>query len=200
FWPDLDPDRGVRAFHVTMSAVRRAVEPDLERGAASSVVATEGDAYRVLLDESVTFDADEFVRLVEVGVDDPDPDAQRVSLTTALALHGGEPFPEWAYDAWVEGLRNRVQRAQVRALETLGGNMLDGARAADAVEPLSTLVELDPCLEAGHRGLMRAHHAAGERARALRQFHACRSALVREQGVEPSQETRDLYSSILGDG
>lgn len=133
----------MRAFHVTMSAMRRAVEPDLERGAASSVVATEGDTYRVLLGESVTFDAEEFVRLVEAGVDDPDPDAQRASLTAALALHSGDPFPEWPYDAWVEGLRNRVQRARVRALETLGENLLDGGRGADAVEPLSTLVELD---------------------------------------------------------
>lgn len=46
---------------------------------------------------------------------------------------------------------------------------------------------------------MRAYQAGGERARALRQFHACRSALVREQGVEPSGETRDLYASILED-
>ncbi len=47
---------------------------------------------------------------------------------------------------------------------------------------------------------MRAYSATGERARGLRQFHACRSALVREQGVEPSPETRDLYAQLLGDG
>jgi len=46
---------------------------------------------------------------------------------------------------------------------------------------------------------MRAYTATGERARALRQFHACRAALIREQGVEPSAETRELYTTLLAD-
>ena len=38
---------------------------------------------------------------------------------------------------------------------------------------------------------------AGERAFALRQYHACRKVLREELGVEASTETRDLYQEIL---
>ena len=44
---------------------------------------------------------------------------------------------------------------------------------------------------------MRAYAAAGERALALRQYHACRTVLRREQGIEPDPETRALYAAVL---
>ena len=40
---------------------------------------------------------------------------------------------------------------------------------------------------------------AGEKALALRQYHECRSVLLRELGVEASAETRGLYVQILED-
>jgi DNA-binding SARP family transcriptional activator len=44
---------------------------------------------------------------------------------------------------------------------------------------------------------MGAYARAGERPLALRQFHACRAILRSRLGIEPSQETRDLYASLL---
>jgi DNA-binding SARP family transcriptional activator len=32
---------------------------------------------------------------------------------------------------------------------------------------------------------------------ALRQYHACRTVLRREQGIEPDSETRALYQRLL---
>jgi DNA-binding SARP family transcriptional activator len=45
---------------------------------------------------------------------------------------------------------------------------------------------------------MRLYADTGERALALRQFHACRALLRRELGVEPSADTRQLYQELLG--
>ena len=47
---------------------------------------------------------------------------------------------------------------------------------------------------------MRTYAAAGERALALRQFHACRELLRERLGVAPSRETRDLHTRILREG
>jgi DNA-binding SARP family transcriptional activator len=60
------------------------------------------------------------------------------------------------------------------------------------------LLALEPEREEWHRALMLAYRASGERALALRQFHACRSVLRRELGVEPSPETQELYRRVLG--
>jgi tetratricopeptide (TPR) repeat protein len=44
---------------------------------------------------------------------------------------------------------------------------------------------------------MRLHDAAGDRARALRVYHACTGTLERELGVGPSAETRDLHEALI---
>jgi hypothetical protein len=54
-----------------------------------------------------------------------------------------------------------------------------------------------PLDEAAHRRLMLAYARAGRRGFALRQFLACRRALVDELGVEPAAETSELQRRIL---
>ena len=49
-WPDLDVERGLRALHVTLHGLRRALEPELGRGSAGrSVIRSEGEGYRLVL-------------------------------------------------------------------------------------------------------------------------------------------------------
>ncbi|HEX5880576.1 MAG TPA: AAA family ATPase, partial [Actinomycetota bacterium] len=55
----------------------------------------------------------------------------------------------------------------------------------------------DPLREATYRSLMRLHDARGDRARALRAYHACAAALERELSVEPSAATRRAYEALL---
>ena len=57
-------------------------------------------------------------------------------------------------------------------------------------------IELEPWDEEAHRQLMRCLAQSGQRNAALRQFTVCRRQLARELGVEPAQETSDLYRSI----
>ena len=45
--------------------------------------------------------------------------------------------------------------------------------------------------------LMQTFLQAGERALALRQYHACRKVFRDQIGVEPSDETRALYAAML---
>src|SRR5439155_14158231 len=51
--------------------------------------------------------------------------------------------------------------------------------------------------EPAYRVLMRLHDASGNRARALRVYHACAAALEAELGVEPSEPTRRAYQALL---
>ncbi len=54
------------------------------------------------------------------------------------------------------------------------------------------LVSIDPLREDGHRLIMAAYLALNQPASALQQYQACRSALSRELGVEPTAETARL--------
>ena len=68
---------------------------------------------------------------------------------------------------------------------------------AAAIRCAERLARADPLREDAHRALMRLHDARGDRARALRVYHAYAATLQRELGVEPSATTRAAYEALL---
>lgn len=193
-WPDLDLARASRAFHVTLHALRRALEPDLPPRAPSSVVALEGEAYRLVLGEKDRFDIGEFLELASTR---PGDDQEIARLEAAAALSQGEVFPEWPYAPWAEEIRTEVAAARVEVRRRLGDTLMAADRPGDAARHLAALVDLEPEREEWHRALMTAYAEAGERALALRQFHACRTILRRELAIDVGPETRALYTAVL---
>jgi DNA-binding SARP family transcriptional activator len=198
FWPALSPERGMRAFHVTLYELRRALEPELERGAASSVIAAEGETYRLALGEDDTYDAADFLALARSPTTVERGEAQVVRLHAAERAYTGTLFPEWPYAAWAEACRADVERVHMMVLQELAEACAAAGQPQAAAVRYQALVSLDPEREAWHRGLMRAYAQAGERALALRQYHACRKVLRDELGVEVTAETRALYRQLLG--
>ena len=59
------------------------------------------------------------------------------------------------------------------------------------------ILSLEPTRERVHRQMMLLHWLTGDRETALAQYHACRDLLQNELGLEPMQETRNLYETIL---
>jgi DNA-binding SARP family transcriptional activator len=85
----------------------------------------------------------------------------------------------------------------VRTLHCLGEVWLGRGDATLAGRVAEEAVALEPFGETGHRLLMRAHAAGGDRAKALLDYDRCRSLLSEELGVDPSPETSELYLEIL---
>jgi DNA-binding SARP family transcriptional activator len=198
FWPDLPPDRGLRAFHVTLYALRRALEPELARRASSSIIVSEGETYRVALGAHDRWDAAEFLHRTR---DAPARGADALAdLLAAEAAYLGPLFPEWPYAEWASACRQDVEAARVTLLGRLAEHLGEAGQVFQAAERYETLLALEPEREAWHRALMGVYASAGERALALRQFHACRTMMRRELGIEPSAETRALYQAILTEG
>jgi hypothetical protein len=130
-----------------------------------------------------------------------DPQAAGLSPETtreALAAFSAPLFPEWPNAEWARPLEVDC----VAALSRLRGHLADEefreGRPAEALEHFAALNEADPIEEAWHRGIMRCHAATGDVALALRQYHACRSALQQGRGQDPGPETRALYLQLLG--
>jgi SARP family transcriptional regulator, regulator of embCAB operon len=98
---------------------------------------------------------------------------------------------------WVDALRAHVRSCSVRALDVLVEVELAGDQRPLALSHARELVAMEPLREAGHRALMRAHQAAGERGEALRVHAELRAVLAEELGIEPSPETEALYLDLL---
>lgn len=191
-WPELPPERAAAALRSTLHDLRRAVEPEVGAGSPESIIATDGDAVRLALTGRDRCDALDFARLAARAAD-----GDLGALQAAEAGYGGPFAPEWPYDDWAAGPRTELEQTYRHLVARLAAALVRAGRPEDAVPRYRRLLAREPEREGWHRELMRAYAAAGERALALRQFHACRTVLRREQGIEPDPETRALYAALL---
>jgi DNA-binding SARP family transcriptional activator len=122
---------------------------------------------------------------------------RRSALRAAAALWGGEPLPEERYAEWAAPWRERLIDRYGEVLTALSDAHEQAEDRLSALEVARQLVELDPLNEAAHRRLIVAFARSGRRGHALRQFLACRRALVTELGVEPAEETAALQRRVL---
>lgn len=100
------------------------------------------------------------------------------------------------FDDWADRRRGELRRARLRRLDEAGA---EAERAGDwraAMAHGRSAVELDPFLESGHRRIMRAWHALGERNQALLHFAALTEWLRREIGRGPDPETAALAETL----
>ena len=191
-WPERPPDAGVNNFHQALHVARVAL------GAVG-----KGDAQRILaLRDGVLG----FSPRVELWVDtEAFAAAAREAavagdVATAVAardLYRGELLTDDRYAAWAEAPREALGQDYLAVLARLADlQELDGDPEA-AVASLRTLLEHDPADEAAHRDLMRLYALLDRRLPALRQYERLRTVLGRELGVEPSDESQQLYRQIL---
>lgn len=194
-WPQLGLDRATAALHTTLHALRQSLSAGLGPRAVELVL-TEGDQYRVALGPGDQWDAAELLGSVG-GLQSDGPVNRLERALAAEACHTGPFLPEWCYEQWAQARRDDVERAYRSALVAVAEELMSAGRPGAALSRYERLLQLEPERESWHRGVMRAYAQTGERALALRQYHACRAQLRESLGVDPSSETQLLYASLL---
>lgn len=91
-----------------------------------------------------------------------------------------------------ERIRFRVQEALYR----LGSNALKHAHYEDGIAYVTQLMHYDSLWEEAHRLMMMLLAYSGNRSAALAQYETCQRLLKENLGVDPSDETFDLYCQI----
>jgi DNA-binding SARP family transcriptional activator len=187
-WGDRPLSQARGRFRETLFALRRALAPAEPPCLAASgeAVALEGGA--------VDIDVLTFTRLAAVA--DVESLARAVDLYRGEFLEGfvfrGTPFEDW--------LMAERERLRELALETMARLLAQQRRAGATGQALRTALRLgalDPLQESVHRTLMRLYSELGRREAALRQYQACVETLQAELGIEPEEETRQLYQDLL---
>lgn len=178
-WPDSSESQARTNLRHVLHNLRRAL-PDLDRfiDVGPRTLSWRSEA-------SLWLDVDAFEQAVEQG-----------RLEDAVELYAGGLL-EGNYDEWLLVERERLGDLYADALERLAQRLEQQGRLSDAIAHAERLLRHDPLREDTYRRLMRLHDARGDRARALRTYHACATTLVRELGVEPSPETREAYEALL---
>jgi DNA-binding SARP family transcriptional activator len=98
---------------------------------------------------------------------------------------------------WVEGQRRLLEEARVHALECTVAAELARGHTALAERQAEQLVALAPLRESGHRLLMQALAAGGNRGQAVIAYDRCRRLLREQVGIAPSVEMERLYRELI---
>jgi len=157
---------------------------------------TEGDTISLARDQ-IFVDAVEFQRLVAVGTEE--------SLEQAATLYQGEflegmSVAEESFEEWLLNERERLHELAQESLAKLLSLYNKSGNSEMAVRTGAKLLALDPVQEAVHRALMRLYAQQGRREAALKQYQTCVALLERELGMEPEEDTKQLYEEILRQG
>ena len=193
FWPDKEASAARRSLQVAVSSARAVLDPP---GAERSAIDVAERAYRLRLRDRDVVDADEFERAAAAALADGRPGRLRL-LEAAAARWTGEPLPEDRYEDWATAWRERLLDLYGQVLGSLADAHAAAGNQAGAIDASRRAVDADPLDESAHRRLMLAYARSGRRGHALRQFLACRRALVDALGVEPAEETAALQRRIL---
>jgi basic membrane lipoprotein Med (substrate-binding protein (PBP1-ABC) superfamily)/DNA-binding SARP family transcriptional activator len=194
-WGEAAPRTADHSIQIYISDLRRAFEP---LGGADRLV-TRQPGYVLEVDPD-SVDAWMFERLVREGMrllEGGDQDAGRSTIREALGLWNGPPLSDFPYEEFAQPVVRRLTEERLTAVEAYAAASLEAGRITEALDLLTAAVQDDPLRERARELLMLALYRSGRHADALRSFHALRTQLTDEFGVDPSPSIRALYDRIL---
>ncbi len=127
-----------------------------------------------------------------------------VRAQSSIALYRGEFLEGFvlndspAFEEWILAKREYFKRHAMDALHALAEEARQRGEYEQALAYARRQLELEPWQEEAHRQVMRLLALTGQRSAALAQYETCRRMLKAELGIEPSEETTQLYEQIRG--
>lgn len=196
------PDPPATAANIVQGHVarlRKVLEPARASHAPGRVLVHAGTGYMLLQLSAGQLDlraAQEHLAAARRARGRGDVPASIAALDQALGLWHGTPL-SGIPGPLAELERNRLQEMRLTALEDRAEDTLSLGRSADLAGELPVLVAQFPFRERLRALLMIALYRSGRQAEALAVYIDTRRVLVRELGIEPCQQLRQLHEAIL---
>jgi predicted ATPase/DNA-binding SARP family transcriptional activator len=194
FWADSTPDTARGSLRVALVPLRKLIDPYLE---------STRDELSVV---NIWLDVTQFnaaLRKLQQDLTSKQITSESITeLESALQLYQGEFLENFSvsasptFETWVEAERTMLRSQFVSAAGVLIDWCIDHQRFDVPIALESRLLAADPLNENTYRRLMRLHAASGNRITALRLFETFQNTLWDELGVEPEDETIQLYESL----
>ncbi|WP_233574231.1 BTAD domain-containing putative transcriptional regulator [Amycolatopsis panacis] len=199
-WGDSPPASVEGSVHTYISGLRRALEPERTRWAASTVLVSEAAGYSLdltpeALDEAV------FQRHRERAQQDAAAGAHERAVAgfdAALLLWHGEAL-SGVPGEFAERHRERLAELRLSTVEQRARSVLELGGHQDLIAELAVLTSDHPLRESLRESLMLALYRSGRHSDALDVFREARSTLRAELGVEPGPQLRELHQRVLAE-
>jgi DNA-binding SARP family transcriptional activator/tetratricopeptide (TPR) repeat protein len=187
FWGDAPEALARQSFRQALASIRRLI------GQASRPILLSRSGAIALDADAVTVD----VALLETALAEGTTEGmERLAELCKGEFLAGLTLNEPDFDDWHAFERNRINGLVVEGLTILVDRQSSETPEA-AIQTSRRLLAIDPSQERTQRTLMRLLLRQGQRAAALKQYQQCVGWFERELGVEPEEETRQVYRDIL---
>lgn len=171
-WPTLNVEAGAANLRKAAHHARQAL-------ASPDAVVLRGGQVALFPSRPVETDADRFESQARAALADDDVAA----CAAAASSYTGDLLPESLYEQWTQAPRERLRSRYVELLRCSG--------------QWERLVQVEPTDEPAYQELMRRELAAGSRPAAIRWYGRLRTALRRELGILPSDDTQAIYDECV---
>jgi DNA-binding SARP family transcriptional activator len=199
-WTDEDPTRLKMTVNAMLHRARKVLEPSNKPGKDIFCIKNEGEV--VALDrEKVWTDVDQFLKHLENArrlKDSRKTDSALEEYEKAASLYKGDFLPEDQYCDWAATTRDRLRMRYLRSLDDAAGIADSSGDRAKALGFYERIFHADQSNEKACCWLMTRYASEGRRNEAVRTYERCERALSRDMDLEPEEQTKELYRSILG--
>lgn len=189
FWPGVNMEKQTSSLYTAVHSLRERLGKDL--------VDIEGSLYRLNPDREIHFDVAEFERTAGIAESIPQGDArQSLALAQAITLYQGPFLPEF-HSNWVLQRRRELTSRFLSLLLAHAAAAQAKDQTGEGLASLEQALVLEPLREDIHLRYLQLLSKAGRRIEAIRHYHALSQQLSDELGLEPSEELRDFYLTLL---
>ena len=193
-WGASPPPNATPVVRTYVMRLRRAL------GDTGSRIVSQPAGYLLRVQDPAEFDVAEVELLLQAGREATEAgqwSQASESLSMALSRWRGAPLA----DVFSDSLRNaelpRLAELRLRLTEARIEADLHLGRHGDLITELRDLNAEHPLRERFRAQFMLACYRSGRQAEALEAYREARATLIRELGVEPTPELRDLHERIL---
>lgn len=202
FWPESDQVAGRASLRRTLYLLQQALPIEL--------LATSGDTIRLMPTNDLWLDIAAYQTIITEAL--PTPAAAsttqrlnvqaRDALERAASLYADDFLAGFtlddapSFDEWQFFQQESLRQSFATLLLHLKDDYTAAGDFGRAIDYARRWLALDPLHEPAHRELMLLYAWAGQYAAAQRQYLECQRILGEELGVEPEEETTQLYQQI----
>jgi len=196
-WPEEDPQKTANRLRVTLTALRKTLEPEISRGTVSSYLLRDGDDYQLSLGDGGGADIDEFREELKLAVDETDPEKAITHYLNAEAVYRGDFMEEDRYVNWCSEERERIRETYLDVLTKIMEHFEHKGDYERCIEYARKYLQREKYAENIYQNLMRYYSLIGNKAMAARTFERCKEKIMKDLDSPLSKETEELYKTIL---
>jgi predicted ATPase/DNA-binding SARP family transcriptional activator len=182
-WPDASESNARSNLRHALWRIRKAIGEE------------EGQRYFPADDLTLAFNP-EPTCWIDTMVVGSKPGPASPTLEEQVAAYQGELLPGF-YDDWITVERERLQAAFESKIEALIDRLSREKHWSDVIEWAEHWIRFGTAPEPAYHALMIAHARSSHKAKTKETYQRCVEALQREYGVEPSEETQELYQQLM---